>query len=815
MTFEQIGKYKVVGRIGRGAMGEVYKAVDPTLGRDVAIKTISASLGSDNDLRTRFQREAQAAARLNHPNIITVYEFAEEQGTIYMAMELLEGADLRNLIGQEDLLPNLDDKLDIMEQICDGLAFAHSREVIHRDLKPGNIHVQPNGQVKILDFGLARLGSSEMTRTGTVMGTPHYMSPEQVLGDKVDLSSDVFSIGAVFYELLCNHKPFDGDSAHAVLFQVVNKQPESVRKWIPDLPPILVELVEKAMVKDRTKRFQSAGVLREALARARRAIREGRAASTLEAEGVLGIAAPKSASDSFKSLSPKTSPPIPSNQQFASAGSASDSGRPRSSPPAVAAQAPAAGATVSRPPAMSRPSSSAPRIPVRERTAPPGRSGRPSLPPRSGRPMPVRSANRGPFLLVGGLAAVVLALGIGAFVLLRQRPAAPSPSPSTADTQVGALTEALVSTQVELAKRDLDDKNYAAAIAQADRALKLAPGNTTAQQVKATAQGILKNLDTSASEARARFDAGDMDAASAALGRVLAIDPKHPVAKDLSASLDRFFQSQAEQARRDVGRARDQAERARATTAEGFAQATSAARDAEALLAKGQFAVATRGFLEARDAFDRARRAVETQAREAAKPASPPAAAVPSPPVLRTQAVPPPTPPQVTAPPATAPPATAPAAPAVEPPAAKSVSLLAPKRAFIAGETVIRSASAKKGPAGFDTEDVTVNPDFLCRIRFDPTPDAVRAGEGYRLKVFLLNEGEKAIKIRDLTLGTTSNGARSAKSATLQTRDVPPRQAALLTDVSGVIEEGVTSWSLEASVSSAKGDVCRNQVAWK
>jgi hypothetical protein len=128
---------------------------------------------------------------------------------------------------------------------------------------------------------------------------------------------------------------------------------------------------------------------------------------------------------------------------------------------------------------------------------------------------------------------------------------------------------------------------------------------------------------------------------------------------------------------------------------------------------------------------------------------------------------------------------------------------------------VIRSASAKKGPAGFDTEDVTVNPDFLCRIRFDPTPDAVRPGEGYSLKVFLLNEGEKPIKIRDLTLGTTSNGARSSKPATLQTRDVPPKQAALLTDVNGVIEEGVTSWSLEASVSSARGDVCRNQVAWK
>src|SRR6185295_3401233 len=206
MQIEQIGKYRVVAKIGQGAMGDVYKGHDPTLNRDVAIKTITASLGAEDDIRKRFLREAQSAARLNHPNIITVYDYGEEQGKIFMAMELLEGRDLKDLIAQNKL-GDLHQKLDIMEQMADGLAFAHAHDLIHRDIKPANIHVQPTGQVKILDFGLARFSSSEMTRTGMVMGTQHYMSPEQVRGEKVDARSDLFSLGAVFYEVLSGHKP--------------------------------------------------------------------------------------------------------------------------------------------------------------------------------------------------------------------------------------------------------------------------------------------------------------------------------------------------------------------------------------------------------------------------------------------------------------------------------------------------------------------------------------------------------------------------------------------------------------------------------
>jgi len=232
MDFEKIGKYQIVGKIGQGAMGEVFKAHDPLLNRLIAVKTISGSAAAESDARKRFLREAQSAARLNHPNIITVFDLGEDQGRIYMAMELLEGTDLRELINSH-AVTDLGQKIDYMVQVCDGLAYAHAKQIVHRDLKPGNIHVQPSGQVKIMDFGLARLGASEMTATGTVMGTPNYMSPEQVRGEKADARSDIFSLGAVFYELLTAHKAFDADSIHAVLFQVLEHDPQPVRNWAP------------------------------------------------------------------------------------------------------------------------------------------------------------------------------------------------------------------------------------------------------------------------------------------------------------------------------------------------------------------------------------------------------------------------------------------------------------------------------------------------------------------------------------------------------------------------------------------------------
>ena len=275
MDIERIGKYTIVAEIGRGTMGQVYKAHDRVLNRFVAIKTLSAVSGLGDEQHQRFRREAQAAAVLSHMNIVTVHDFGQEQDLLYIAMELLDGKDLREAIDR-GLLKTIDDKLSVMEQISSGLAFAHSKGVIHRDLKPANIHIQPSGQVKIVDFGLARIESSEMTQEGIVLGTPNYMSPEQAMGDRVDARSDIFSAGAVFYEILTNHKPFDADSTPSVLFQVVHKEPVSIRQWTPDVPRVLVDVVERALVKDKTLRFQTARQMRAALSVARAALAGGR-----------------------------------------------------------------------------------------------------------------------------------------------------------------------------------------------------------------------------------------------------------------------------------------------------------------------------------------------------------------------------------------------------------------------------------------------------------------------------------------------------------------------------------------------------------
>src|SRR5258708_17893577 len=219
MDLVQIGKYEVVAKIGQGAMGEVYKAHDPALGRFVAIKTISQRLDVNDLMRQRFQREAQAAAQLAHPNIITVFEFGEEEGMSYIAMELLEGIDLKEVI-ERRTLARLEDKLPVLEQICDGLAFAHGKGLVHRDLKPANIHLLSTGQSKIMDFGLARR-STDAARTAVVMGTPYYMAPEQAQGGRASTRSDIFSLGAVAYELFAGPPALWGETLSPLLLRVL------------------------------------------------------------------------------------------------------------------------------------------------------------------------------------------------------------------------------------------------------------------------------------------------------------------------------------------------------------------------------------------------------------------------------------------------------------------------------------------------------------------------------------------------------------------------------------------------------------------
>ena len=225
-------------------MGMVYKAHDPMLDRTVALKVISADSDVTDELRTRFFREAQACARLNHPNIITVYDMGDEDGSLYIVMEFLEGEELRQLIAQRRNVP-LEDKLAMMIEVCDGLDYAHKRGIVHRDIKPGNIFVMRNGHVKMLDFGIARISSAAdgLTRTEVVMGTLRYMSPEQARG-RVDHRSDIFSVGAVFYELLVyaarvRGRAADGDPRPAPL-----RGASHARSVDPTIPTDLSDIVD-------------------------------------------------------------------------------------------------------------------------------------------------------------------------------------------------------------------------------------------------------------------------------------------------------------------------------------------------------------------------------------------------------------------------------------------------------------------------------------------------------------------------------------------------------------------------------------------
>ncbi len=263
MELTQVGKFKIVGKLGQGAMGEVFRALDPVLGREVAIKVVTGKLSEDERARDRFLREAQAAAKLNHPNIITVYDFGEEQGQAFMAMELLEGQDLRELLAK-GTLTSLEAKVAIMEQILDGLAFAHSKGVVHRDLKPGNVHVLPNGQIKVMDFGLARR-TEDASSTGVIRGTPYYMAPEQARGERSTTRSDVFSLGAMFYEVLSGYRPFTGPTIPAVLFAVAHREPPPLEERVPDIPPGLAIVVMRALAKAPEARYADAEQMLQAL----------------------------------------------------------------------------------------------------------------------------------------------------------------------------------------------------------------------------------------------------------------------------------------------------------------------------------------------------------------------------------------------------------------------------------------------------------------------------------------------------------------------------------------------------------------------
>jgi eukaryotic-like serine/threonine-protein kinase len=268
------GRYRILRRIGSGGMADVYCAEDSHLGRQVAIKVLHRRFAQDQEFVERFRREAKSAAGLNHPNVVGVFDRGEHEGTYYIAMEYLTGRTLKDIVTAEAPLPQ-ERVIDIGTQILEAAGFAHRHGVIHRDFKPHNVIVDDLGHAKVTDFGIARAGASEMTETGSIMGTAQYLSPEQAQGHAVTATSDLYSIGVMLYEMLAGRLPFEGDSAVAVALKHLSEQPPPISQWRPDVHPALEAVVMAALAKDPTQRWQSAEDLAAALEAARAQIESG------------------------------------------------------------------------------------------------------------------------------------------------------------------------------------------------------------------------------------------------------------------------------------------------------------------------------------------------------------------------------------------------------------------------------------------------------------------------------------------------------------------------------------------------------------
>jgi serine/threonine-protein kinase len=281
-----LGRYQIEKELGKGAMGVVYLGRDPKINRVVAIKTMALSQEFEEDelveVKERFFREAETAGRLNHPNIVQMYDAGEEHDLAYIAMEFLKGKDLVPFTKPDNLMP-LPKVMNIVARVADALDYAHRNNVVHRDIKPANFMYEPDGDtVKVTDFGIARITDSSKTKTGMVLGTPSYMSPEQLSGKKIDGRSDLFSLGVTLYQMACGTLPFAGDSMAQLMFKIANEPHPDIRGIKPDTPECLVAIIDKALTKDADHRYQTGAEM---------------AADLRTCLGMVGAAAPAAGAD--------------------------------------------------------------------------------------------------------------------------------------------------------------------------------------------------------------------------------------------------------------------------------------------------------------------------------------------------------------------------------------------------------------------------------------------------------------------------------------------------------------------------------------
>ena len=620
----KIGRYELAEKLGQGGMGVVYRAFDPLLQRIVAVKLIGA-LDANAEVRERFFREARAAGKLSHKNIITIHDLGEHEGQPFLAMEFLEGQDLQQRVAGHVPM-SLARKLELAIEICEGVEYAHLHGVVHRDIKPANIFITSGGTAKILDFGLARLITSELTNSNMMMGTLNYMAPEQVRGERADHRSDIFSTGVVLYEVLGGRKAFEGDSVGATLYKILQEVPEPLPNIDANLPPQLVSIVEHALEKSREERYQQMSEMLGDLMAYR------------------------------QQLMLIDSPAF---------------GRPTTGGGRVPSDsdAPTMAARPATPLAALPPGSGSSRAAE-------------TVPPAAPRPAPWRRQ------VVPAAATVVLLGALVGWIMTRDSPPPPRSAETEANAPADA-TQQTIASQLAQASQALQAGDEAAAQRHADAVLAISPGHVEARRLRDRARQAAETVTRSLSNARDLFAAGRFDEASRAAGEVLAVDPDNAEAKRLmDDGAARSRGKGADEARTRMARAKNAAAAAGAPTlATGsYAAAVSAERDALTLFKRGRLAEAMAKFWEANGLFRSAELAAQTEAavrterartaqaeRKAADPTPRDPSASPASPKPAPEAPPPPAPPAPTTglplPPVTLPAAPPPAATQPTPPA--------------------------------------------------------------------------------------------------------------------------------------------------
>ncbi len=763
-----IGKYEILRPIGKGAMGKVYLAHDTILDRDVALKVMVAQIADDPELKQRFTREAQAVAKMQHPNLVTVFDLGSHtDGSPYIAMEFLKGQDLQKAVRQTPPM-TVERKVAVIVQVLAGLAHAHQAGIVHRDIKPANIFIQDDGSVKIMDFGVARLTTASMTGTGNIVGTADYMSPEQVKGAKVDGRSDLFSVGCLLFELAAGRRPFHSDNLMAIFYKITHEEANF------DLIPqgaeydALMPIMKKALAKDLDARYQTAYEFAVDLREWLKAH-----ATTASTQNVL---------EALVDLEAPTHAPMPMTEApgltFSARGRRGRAdGGPRPARPAQGDD---------RPHAPRRAHRGRPR---EGRDAALGRHARgdraagaphPRASPARGEVEPPSLGGGGPGARRGGRHRVVrleepaahraAPRGAGGRHSDAAPPpttlAPPTPPPATlAPAPTFAEAGGKAAAQIRAAQAAFKAGNYDRAVTAAQDALREDPASESARKVLANAQDGQRAV-AQLKVAEAALARGDTAAAESELEAARRLAPWDRGIADFSKHL-------AEARARAQREAESKAQSART------AQVTDYLNQANAAMAAKQY--------EAAIAFYN--RILETDPNHQAAL------------IGKTGAI---------------------GAKSQADAAASGARTGGAVRSFVFGKTEAKGTEQGglvgfEDSAGVDVKKGTQAAELPGKIVFEASPAAPKAGERFRVSVFLSNEGTQAIQLAAMTVVTVLDGKRQRGEVPLSVTTVAPGQRAPVFQTPGeqIWKEGTQSWTMEIVLRTAKGETYRNALSWK